>query len=68
MPAIPGTEAGADTSFSSGILAVIGGMIAIAWLGVTILALVILFAIYAFVAAGEPSSRSWCTRIAGPER
>src|ERR1700759_4523971 len=35
-----------------GILAVIVGVIAIAWTGVTILALVILFAIYAFMAAG----------------
>jgi uncharacterized membrane protein HdeD (DUF308 family) len=35
-----------------GILAVAGGIVAIAWPGVTILALVILFAIYAFVNAG----------------
>ena len=35
-----------------GVLAVIAGIIAIAWPGVTILALVILFAIYAFMAAG----------------
>ena len=38
-----------------GILAVIVGIIAIAWPGVTILALVILFAVYAFIA--EPTPR-----------
>jgi Short repeat of unknown function (DUF308) len=36
-----------------GILAIIVGIIAIAWPGVTILALVILFAIYAFIGAGD---------------
>jgi len=35
-----------------GVLAVIAGIIAIAWPGVTILALVILFAVYAFMNAG----------------
>jgi uncharacterized membrane protein HdeD (DUF308 family) len=35
-----------------GFLAVIVGIIAIAWPGVTILALVILFAVYAFMDAG----------------
>lgn len=34
-----------------GVLAVIIGIVAIAWPGVTILALVILFAVYAFVDA-----------------
>ena len=42
------------------------GIIAIAWLGVTILALVILFAIYAFMAAGLQAARAFSSRAAGP--
>jgi uncharacterized membrane protein HdeD (DUF308 family) len=49
-----------------GILAVIVGIIAIAWPGVTILALVILFAIYAFIAAGMQTARAFSGRDAGP--
>ncbi len=49
-----------------GILAVIVGIIAIAWPGVTILALVILFAIYAFMAAGLQAARAFGSRAAGP--
>jgi len=49
-----------------GILAVIVGIIAIAWPGVTILALVTLFAIYAFIAAGLQSARAFSSRDAGP--
>jgi uncharacterized membrane protein HdeD (DUF308 family) len=49
-----------------GILAVIVGVIAIAWPGVTILALVILFAIYAFIAAGLQGVRAFSSRNAGP--
>ena len=49
-----------------GILAVIVGIIAIAWPGVTILALVILFAIYAFMAAGLQGARAFSSRNAGP--
>ena len=49
-----------------GILAVIVGIIAIAWPGVTILALVILFAIYAFMAAGLQAGRAFSSRTAGP--
>ena len=49
-----------------GILAVIVGIIAIAWPGVTILALVILFAIYAFVDAGLQAARAFSSRSAGP--
>src|SRR6201985_2701277 len=49
-----------------GILAVIVGVIAIAWPGVTILALVILFAIYAFIAAGLQAARAFSSRNAGP--
>src|SRR6185437_14864321 len=49
-----------------GILAVVVGIIAIAWPGVTILALVILFAIYAFMAAGLQAARAFSSRNAGP--
>ena len=49
-----------------GILAVIVGVIAIAWPGVTILALVILFAVYAFMAAGLQAARAFSSRSAGP--
>jgi uncharacterized membrane protein HdeD (DUF308 family) len=49
-----------------GILAVITGAIAIAWPGVTILALVILFAIYAFMGAGLEAARAFSSRNAGP--
>ncbi len=49
-----------------GILAVIVGVIAIAWPGVTILALVILFAIYAFMGAGLQAARAFSSRSAGP--
>ena len=49
-----------------GILAVIVGIIAIAWPGVTILALVILFAIYAFMDAGLQAVRAFSSRSAGP--
>jgi uncharacterized membrane protein HdeD (DUF308 family) len=49
-----------------GILAVIVGIIAIAWPGVTILALVILFAIYAFIAAGLQAARAFSSPTAGP--
>jgi uncharacterized membrane protein HdeD (DUF308 family) len=49
-----------------GVLAIIVGIIAIAWPGVTILALVILFAVYAFVAAGLEAVTSFSSRSAGP--
>ncbi len=49
-----------------GILAVVVGITAIAWPGVTILALVILFAIYAFLGAGLQASRAFRSRSAGP--
>ena len=42
-----------------GVLAIIVGIIAIAWPGVTILALVILFAVYAFMDAGLQMARSF---------
>jgi uncharacterized membrane protein HdeD (DUF308 family) len=49
-----------------GILAVIVGIVAIAWPGVTILALVILFAVYAFMAGGLQSARAFTSGSAGP--
>jgi uncharacterized membrane protein HdeD (DUF308 family) len=49
-----------------GILAVIAGIIAIAWPGVTVLALVILFAVYAFIDAGLEAARAFTSRTAGP--
>ena len=48
-----------------GILAVVVGIIAIAWPGVTILALVILFAVYAFMDAGLQAARAFSSRSAG---
>ena len=49
-----------------GILAVTTGIIALAWPSVTVLALVILFAIYAFIAAGMQAARAFSSRTAGP--
>ena len=49
-----------------GILAVVVGVLAIAWPGVTILALVILFAVYAFMDAGLQAGRAFGSRAAGP--
>ncbi len=49
-----------------GVLAIIVGIIALAWPGVTILALVILFAVYAFIDAGLQAMRAFSSRTAGP--
>jgi len=49
-----------------GVLAVIVGIIAIAWPGVTVLALVILFAVYAFMDAGVEGARAFGSAGAGP--
>jgi uncharacterized membrane protein HdeD (DUF308 family) len=49
-----------------GVLAVVVGIVAIAWPGVTILALVILFAVYAFTDAGLQTMRAFSSRTAGP--
>jgi uncharacterized membrane protein HdeD (DUF308 family) len=50
-----------------GVLAVVAGIVAIAWPGVTILALVILFAVYAFLDAGLQAARAFSGRGgAGP--
>jgi uncharacterized membrane protein HdeD (DUF308 family) len=49
-----------------GILALIVGIIAIAWPGVTVYALVLLFAVYAFIDAGLEAVRAFSSRTAGP--
>ena len=49
-----------------GILAVVVGIIALAWPKVTVLALVILFAVYAFIAAGMQAARAFSSRKFGP--
>ena len=49
-----------------GVLAIAVGIIALAWPKVTILALVILFAVYAFIAAGLEAMRAFSSRSAGP--
>ena len=49
-----------------GVLGIVVGVIAIAWPGVTIAALVILFAVYAFIGAGLQAMRAFSSRTAGP--
>jgi uncharacterized membrane protein HdeD (DUF308 family) len=49
-----------------GVLGVVVGIVAIAWPGVTILALVILFAIFAFIRAGLQAMRAFSSATAGP--
>jgi uncharacterized membrane protein HdeD (DUF308 family) len=49
-----------------GVLAIIVGIIALAWPGVTVLALVILFAVDAFIGAGLQLARAFSGRAAGP--
>lgn len=49
-----------------GVLAVIVGIIAIAWPNITVLALVIVFAIYAFTDAIAEFARAFSSRTAGP--
>jgi len=49
-----------------GILAVIVGIIALVWPGVTVSALVIVFAVYAFIAAGLQAVRAFSSGSAGP--
>ena len=48
-----------------GILALAVGIIALAWPGVTVLALVILFAVYAFMASGLEVMRAFSSARAG---
>jgi uncharacterized membrane protein HdeD (DUF308 family) len=49
-----------------GVLALLVGIVAIAWPGVTVLALVILFAVYAFIDAGLEGMRAFASGSAGP--
>jgi len=49
-----------------GILALAVGVIALAWPSVTVLALVIVFAIYAFIASGLQAARAFSSAKAGP--
>ena len=49
-----------------GILGVIVGIIALAWPDVTVQALVIVFAVYAFMDAGLQAARAFSSRSAGP--
>ena len=49
-----------------GVLAIAVGIIALAWPQVTVLALVYLFAVYAFIAAGLEAMRAFSSRSAGP--
>jgi uncharacterized membrane protein HdeD (DUF308 family) len=49
-----------------GILAFAVGVMALAWPGITVLALVVLFAVYAFMASGLEAMRAFGSRTAGP--
>jgi uncharacterized membrane protein HdeD (DUF308 family) len=49
-----------------GILAAAIGIIALAWPSASVLALVIMFATYAFIAAGLQAARAFSSRTAGP--
>src|SRR5690349_22995777 len=49
-----------------GVLAIIVGIIAIVWPTVTVLALILLFAVYAFIDAGLEAVRAFSSRTAGP--
>jgi len=49
-----------------GLLALVVGVVALAWPGVTVLALVVVFAVYAFIAAGLQTLRAFSSRTAGP--
>jgi uncharacterized membrane protein HdeD (DUF308 family) len=49
-----------------GVLALAVGIIALAWPGVTVFALVVLFAVYAFIAAGLQAMRAFSSAKAGP--
>ncbi len=49
-----------------GVLAIIVGIMALAWPGVTVFALVVLFAVYAFIAAVMQGVRAFSSDTAGP--
>lgn len=49
-----------------GLLALGIGVVALAWPGVTVLALVVVFAAYAFIGAGLQATQAFSSRTAGP--
>ena len=49
-----------------GVLAIIVGILALAWPGVTVFALVVLFAVYAFIGAGLQAAQAFSSKSAGP--
>jgi uncharacterized membrane protein HdeD (DUF308 family) len=49
-----------------GLLAIVVGVVAVAWPGITVGAFVILFAVYAFLAAGTEAARAFGSDRAGP--
>ena len=49
-----------------GVVALVIGVLALAWPGVTVLALVVMFAVYAFIAAGLEARLAFSSRSAGP--
>ena len=49
-----------------GLLALGIGVVALAWPGVTVFALVVVFAVYAFIAAGLQAMQAFSSRSAGP--
>jgi uncharacterized membrane protein HdeD (DUF308 family) len=54
------------SSILFGLLAIVAGVVALAWPGVTVLALVLLFAVYAFLGSGLQFSLAFGSRQAGP--
>jgi uncharacterized membrane protein HdeD (DUF308 family) len=59
-------KSGSTAFILRGILALLVGILAISWPGITVLALVVLFAIYAFIDAGVQVMRAFSSRGAGP--
>jgi uncharacterized membrane protein HdeD (DUF308 family) len=59
-------KSAANSLILRGVLAIIVGIIALAWPGVTLLALVILFAVYALIGAGLQATLAFSSATAGP--
>jgi uncharacterized membrane protein HdeD (DUF308 family) len=59
-------KSAANSLILRGVLAIIVGIIALAWPGVTLLALVILFAVYALIGAGLQAMLAFSSATAGP--
>jgi uncharacterized membrane protein HdeD (DUF308 family) len=59
-------KSSASSLIWQGVLAVIVGIIALSWPRVTVLALVILFAVYAFMVSGLEAAQAFSSRKAGP--